>query len=218
MAKRFELLVFDWDGTVSDSTRSIVLALQGACRDLDLPIPSDADAKHVIGLGLAEALSYIAPGLPVERQPLLVSHYRTHYLAAEQQIQTFPGIVDLIKSLHDSGMRLAVATGKSRKGLDRALVSSGLGPYFIASRCADECFSKPHPQMLEELMEQLAVAPEHVLMIGDTTHDMQMAVNAGVAGLAVTYGAHQRADLESLNPVTCVDDVMQLSLWLKRNA
>ena len=123
----------------------------------------------------------------------------------------------LIEALHASGCQLAVATGKSRKGLERAFASSGLGRYFTASRCADECFSKPHPQMLEELMDEFAVSSGQTLMIGDTTHDMQMAVNAGVAGLAVTYGAHTRDDLSRLKPLACLDDVAQLALWLKRN-
>ena len=217
MAKCFELLVFDWDGTLFDSTSSIVQALQAACRDLDLPEPSEAQASYVIGLELSQALRHIAPDLPGEHVPSLVSRYRHHYLAVDQEIRLFAGISELIEALHASGCQLAVATGKSRKGLERAFASSGLGRYFTASRCADECFSKPHPQMLEELMDEFAVSSGQTLMIGDTTHDMQMAVNAGVAGLAVTYGVHTRDDLSRLKPLACLDDVAQLALWLKRN-
>ncbi|MDR2450255.1 MAG: HAD-IA family hydrolase [Candidatus Accumulibacter sp.] len=218
MAKRFELLVFDWDGTLFDSTRHIARALQSACRDLGLPEPSDGDARQVIGLELSRALRHAVPDLHEECLPSLAARYRHHYLAAERDIRLFPGIRELIGTLHAAGLRLAVATGKSRSGLERALASSGLGPCLAASRCADDCPSKPHPRMLEELMEELAVPGERTLMIGDTTHDIQMAANAGVAGLAVSYGAHARETLVRCAPLACVDDVAQLSLWLERNA
>lgn len=218
MARRFELLVFDWDGTLFDSTRAIVCSLQAACRDLNLPEPSDERASHVIGLGLADALRYVVPELSEDRLPGLVERYRHHYLSVDQNISLFQGAAEMIDGLHAAGFLLAVATGKSRRGLDRAFASSGLGRYFAASRCADECFSKPHPQMLEELMEEFGVPRERTLMIGDTTHDMQMAVNAGVAGLAVAYGAHPADELLGLNPVACVPGIEELGRWLGENA
>lgn len=218
MAKRFELLVFDWDGTLFDSTGAIVRALQAACRDLKLPEPSDERASHVIGLGLSDALRYVAPSLSTESLPQLVERYRHHYLSVDHDLRLFSGISELIEILHASGFQLAVATGKSRKGLDRAFANSGLGPFFSASRCADECFSKPHPQMLEELMDEFLVTKEKTLMIGDTTHDMQMAVNAGVAGLAVCYGAHPEESLLDMKPLACVRNVTELERWLNLNA
>lgn len=218
MAKRFELLVFDWDGTLFDSTGAIVRALQASCRDVGLPEPSDERASYVIGLGLSEALRHAAPDLTEDHLPLLIERYRYHYLSFDQDIRLFEGVAELIEELHTSGFLLAVATGKSRRGLDRALSSSGLDRYFSASRCADECFSKPHPQMLDELMDEFLVARGKTLMIGDTTHDMQMAVNAGVAGLAVSYGAHPAETLSDLKPLVCVQDVAELSQWLNLNA
>jgi len=218
MAKRFELLVFDWDGTLFNSTGAIVRSIQASCRDVGLPEPSDEQASHVIGLGLSEALRYAVPALTEIQLPLLIERYRHYYLACDQDIQLFPGAVEMVERLFAQGFQLAVATGKSRKGLDRAFSNSGLGRFFSASRCADECFSKPHPQMLEELMDEFSVAKEKTLMIGDTTHDMQMAVNAGVAGLAVSYGAHPAEVLNDLNPLGCVRDVPELDRWLCRNA
>ena len=147
----------------------------------------------------------------------MVERYRHHYLSSDHELSLFEGVDVLIDALAGRGHLLAVATGKSRLGLNRALGHTGLGRYFHATRCADECFSKPHPQMLEELMDEFEVSSGQTLMIGDTTHDMQMAVNAGVAGLAVTYGAHTRDDLSRLKPLACLDDVAQLALWLKRN-
>ena len=218
MTKRFELLVFDWDGTLFDSTGAIVRSIQASCRDVGLREPSDAQASHVIGLGLSEALRYAVPALTEQQLPLLVERYRYHYLSLDQEIQLFSGAVEMVERLFAQGFQLAVATGKSRKGLDRAFANSGLGRFFSASRCADECFSKPHPQMLEELMEEFSVAKEKTLMIGDTTHDMQMAANAGVAGLAVSYGAHSAEVLNDLNPLGCLQDVRELDQWLCRNA
>jgi phosphoglycolate phosphatase len=218
MPKRFDLLVFDWDGTLMDSAGAIVSSIQAACRDLGLPVPDDAAARHIIGLGLRDALSSLQPGLPEADYAPLVERYRHYYLAQDREIPLFEGAAETIRSLSDAGFLLAVATGKGRQGLNRALTHTGLGQYFHASRCADECHSKPHPSMLEELMDELAAAPERTLMIGDTTHDLQMAANAGVAGLAVAYGAHPRMNLEAMAPVATLDTFSDLRRWLESHA
>ena len=217
MGKKFELLVFDWDGTLADSANVIVSSIQDAARDLGLNEPTDKEARHVIGLGLSEAIEYLFPDLPVQEHRLISDRYRYHYLAHHHEISIYDGVVEIIKTLHAENFLLAVATGKSRAGLNRAFISSGLGSYFHASRCADETFSKPHPAMLLELMEQLSVKTERTLMIGDTSHDLQMAINARVSGLGVTYGAHPREKLESLVPLACVENVINLRLWLNTN-
>jgi phosphoglycolate phosphatase len=218
MARRFELLVFDWDGTLLDSAGAIVGAITAACRDLGLSPPPDERARHVIGLGLRDALRHALPALPEERYPELAQRYRHHYLSHDHELRLFDGVGQLIAELAADGFLLAVATGKSRNGLERALQTSGLGGYFCASRCADECFSKPHPQMLEELLDELSVDREEALMIGDTTHDMQMARNAGVSCLAVAYGAHPASALEAVLPLACLQKPEELSEWLRRNA
>ena len=218
MAKRFELIVFDWDGTLMDSAAAIVDAMQAACRDLDLPLPTDAQARHVIGLGLADAMRHAVPHLPEASYPQMVERYRHHYLSRDHELKLFDGVASLIPELADAGHLLAVATGKSRLGLDRALMVSGLKPLFHDSRCADECFSKPHPQMLEELMAVFSVEPAQTLMIGDTTHDLLMASNAGVASLAVTYGAHTLESLNTCSPLAQLHTVEELREWLKANA
>ncbi len=214
MARQFDLLVFDWDGTLLDSAESIVGAINAACRDIGISAPSDERARHVIGLGLHAALRHAVPDLPEERYPEMVERYRHHYLSHDHELQLFDGVAELISGLATAGFRLAVATGKSRHGLQRALRLSGLGAYFHASRCVDECFSKPHPQMLEELLDELAVDRMRALMIGDTTHDLQMANNAGVACLAVAYGAHPAAALDALQPLARLDNLPELSEWL----
>ncbi|WP_374484891.1 HAD-IA family hydrolase [Zoogloea sp.] len=218
MAKRFELIVFDWDGTLMDSAAAIVRAIQASAADLGLPVPSDARARHVIGLGLNDALHYAVPELAESDYPRMVERYRYHYLSGDDQLTLFDGTVELIAGLRERGHLLAVATGKSRKGLERALSFSGLGEYFHATRCADECFSKPHPAMLDELMDELGVAQASCLMIGDTTHDLQMAKNAGVAGLAVSFGAHPVEQLQAEVPLACVHTPAELREWLERNA
>lgn len=218
IGKRFDLLVFDWDGTLMDSAAAIVTAIQAASRDLGLPEPSDAAARHVIGLGLEDALRHAVPELAVADYGKMVDRYRYHYLARDHELTLFAGVPELIASLRDAGFMLAVATGKSRIGLDRALRVGGLDTSFHASRCADECFSKPHPQMLLELMDEFAVAPERALMIGDTTHDLQMAINAGVGSLAVSYGAHPVANLDALQPLARLDQVSELRAWLQQHA
>jgi len=218
MAKRYELIVFDWDGTVMDSTAVIAMSIQSACRDLNLPVPSDEDARHVIGMGLAEALRHAVPTAADDMYEPLADRYRHYFLAQDQTIPLFSGARETIEELHAAGHVLAVATGKSRKGLDRVLDSSGLRQYFMATRTADQTFSKPHPAMLLELMDELGMQPEQVLMIGDTTHDLQMAINAGVDAVGMTYGAHPEAQLRELQPLALLDDFHGLRAWLKANA
>jgi phosphoglycolate phosphatase len=218
MGRRFELIVFDWDGTLMDSTGAIVASIQAAARDLGIAPPSNERASHIIGLGLIDALRHALPDLPADRYQDVALRYRQHYLARDQDLLLFDGVVDLMEELAGAGYMLAVATGKTRKGLDRAFEVSGLGSCFHASRCADECHSKPHPQMLEELMAEFGVAPDATLMIGDTTHDLQMAGNAGVAALGVAYGAHPRATLEALTPLFCASNVAELAAWLRQRA
>ena len=218
MPRRFALLVFDWDGTLMDSAAAIVASIQESCRDLGLPVPARERASHVIGLGLKDALSYAVPDLPVSDYGKLVERYRHHFLARDPDIELFPGVREMLSELKQQGHLLAVATGKSRAGLQRVLEATRLKPYFDASRCADETRSKPHPAMLEELMSELDIAPEAMLMIGDTAHDLQMAVSAGVAGLAVSYGAHPRENLMTFNPLACIDTPQELAPWLKQNA
>lgn len=214
MARRFDLIVFDWDGTLMDSAGVIVASIRRAAEDLGLEPPSEAACRHIIGLGLTEALQHLFPALPEAEHPRLVERYRHHYLGRDAEIPLFAGADAVVRGLHARDYLLGVATGKSRKGLDRVLGYTGLRPYFHATRCADECFSKPHPQMLEELMTELGVRPERTLMIGDTSHDLQMAANAGVPALAVSYGAHGREDLLAHGPLACVDSVQELGTWL----
>ncbi|WP_333839311.1 HAD-IA family hydrolase [Pelomicrobium sp.] len=216
--RRFDLLVFDWDGTLVDSAAAIVASVQAACRDLGLPEPSEEAARYIIGLGLKEALTALVPELPASRHGELVERYRLHFLARDHDIPLFPGARETVEGLHARGYWLALATGKSRRGLARALGATGLAPYFHASRCADECFSKPHPAMLQELLEEFALAPQRALMIGDTVHDLQMARNAGVPALAVAYGAHPKQALMALEPLGCVESVAELNQWLATNA
>ena len=218
MARRFELIVFDWDGTLMDSTGAIVASIQAAATDLGIEPPSDERANHIIGLGLIDALRHAMPDLPTERYQAVAERYRHHYLSRDHDLLLFDGAAELIEELTRAGHHLAVATGKTRKGLDRAFAVSGLGPRFQASRCADECHSKPHPQMLEELMAEFGVEPDATLMIGDTTHDLDLARNAGAEGLAVTYGAHPSAGLASRAPLAAVDSVAELRKWLAHNA
>lgn len=216
MAKRYELIVFDWDGTLMDSTGAIVASIKAAATDLGIEPPSDERASHIIGLGLIDALRHALPDLPQDRYQAVAERYRHHYLSRDGELLLFDGAAALIDELGQGGYMLAVATGKTRKGLDRAFEVSGLGPRFHASRCADECHSKPHPQMLEELMDEFGVGPEATLMIGDTTHDLLMARNAGVAALGVAYGAHPRESLEAQAPLFCAANVAELAAWLRR--
>ncbi|MEY3202420.1 MAG: hypothetical protein RIR70_1970 [Pseudomonadota bacterium] len=217
MSRRFELIVFDWDGTLMDSAGHIARAIQAAARDVGLPEPSDERARHVIGLGLHEAIAHALPEAREEDVPHIAARYKHHYLARDAEISLFAGTHEMIGHLFDEARLLAVATGKSRAGLNRALQETGLKHRFHATRCVDECHSKPHPQMLLELMEELGVAPSATLMIGDTTHDLNMANNAGVAALGVTFGAHPVEELRSAKPLACLNSTGELLSWLKQN-
>jgi len=218
MSRRFELLVFDWDGTLMDSTAVIAASLQAACRDLDLPVPCDASARHIIGLGLRDALAHVLPEVDPIEYPRIVERYRSHFSQADHTLPLFPGADETLRALSDEGYLLAVATGKSRRGLDRALEITGLRKLFHATRCGEESGSKPHPGMLHALIETLGATAGTTLMIGDTTHDLQMAMNAGVAAVGVAYGAHPREQLVALNPLACVDGPQALWQWLRLNA
>lgn len=216
-AKTYRLVVFDWDGTLMDSAGLIVQSVQAAARDLGIEPPDEMRTRHIIGLGLVDALRHALPDLPEERYADLVERYRHHYLSRDHELSLFSGADALVRELAAAGIRLAVATGKSRRGLDRALAGTGLGVFFHATRCADECHSKPHPQMLEELMLEFVALPEQTLMIGDTTHDLLMARNAGVDAVAVSYGAHPLQALESVESRYCAHSVEELAAWLRAN-
>jgi phosphoglycolate phosphatase len=216
--RRFDLIVFDWDGTLYDSTRLIVHCIQAAVVDVGGARPSESDAAWVIGLGLAEALARAAPDVPREKYPELGARYRYHYLRHQDDVMLFDGVLPMLDALRGRGHRLAVATGKSRRGLDEALATVALRACFDASRTADETFGKPHPRMLLELMEELDVRPERTLMIGDTTHDLQLAINAGCARVGVSYGAHTPDGFGPLSPLHVAHSVPGLTQWLTGNA
>lgn len=212
--RKFELVVFDWDGTLIDSTRAITDAIQGSAADLGLPVPSRERASHVIGLGLLEAIHYAVPTIAREQLPAFVERYRTHFLRQDALLQPFDGIPSLLAELEAAGVMLAVATGKSRVGLNRALEQTGWNRHFLMTRCGDEGAPKPDPWMLLDICATLATDPSRAVMIGDTTHDLRMAIGAGATPVAVAYGAHPVDELRALAPAACVDSVAQLRAWL----
>jgi len=213
-----QLVIFDWDGTLMDSTRLIASCLQNACHDLNLQVPEFVDAKYVIGLGLADTVRYVAPSLNEEAARKLVERYRHHFLAREHEAQLYSGVAEMLEDLHARGVRMAVATGKARRGLERALDASGLRRWFETTRCADEGFAKPHPDMLHVILECTAVAPGDALMVGDTIHDLDLAANAGVEAVAVTYGAHDENLLMTRRSLARVSSVPELHRWLTSNS
>lgn len=201
-----------------DSTATIVKCIQSAARDLGLPAPSDASAAHVIGLGLAEAMQAVMPDIQPALYPRMVERYRYHFLTKDHQLVLFPGVSEMLGDLSNEGYFLAVATGKSRVGLNRALNATGLLSIFDATRCADETFSKPHPAMLQELTRELGQDLRRTVMIGDTTHDLMMATNAGAAGVAVEFGAHPVSQLQACRPLFSAKNIPELHAWLLQNA
>lgn len=218
MPQRFDLIVFDWDGTLFDSTALIVKSMQAAAVDLGLEPPSRERASYVIGMGLVEALRHALPGLDPAHYPKLGERYRHHYFASAHEVTLFDGVPAMLRDLKDRHHWLAVATGKSRRGLDEALEAVEMQRLFDGTRTADETASKPHPQMLLELMRQFGTEPERTLMIGDTSHDLELARNAGCPAVAVTYGAHAHDSLLAYDPLLVAHDVASLHAWLLQHA
>lgn len=216
--RQFDLVVFDWDGTLFDSTALIVRCIQAACQDIDLAIPTDRAAAYVIGLGLHDAMAHVAPLASEEQVRQLALRYRHHYFNSQHHLSLFPGVLGLLSALKARHHSLAVATGKTRLGLNEALTHVELRGVFDATRTADETASKPHPQMLHELMSELGVEAERTLMIGDTTHDLLLAANAGAASVAVSYGAHQPAEFAAHAPRYIAHSVSDLQNWLLQHA
>ena len=210
-----KLIVFDWDGTLMDSEAKIVACLRAALNDIDLPDQPDEQLKNVIGLGLKEALQRLHPqGTDIEHQQL-TDRYRYHFLESSTvPSPLFSGVEELLQNLYQQGYFLAVATGKGRIGLDKVLDESGMGYYFHYTRCADETRSKPHPQMLEEIIDYCGIEPGETIMIGDTEYDLQMANHAGTHALGVSYGVHNKERLLACNPLDCVDNIDALTHWL----
>lgn len=211
-----ELVIFDWDGTVVDSTPTITRAILNACSDIGIAVPAEQDASWVIGLGLQDALSRIAPNLSAEQQAQLTERFRYHYLAHDKALRPFPGMTSVFDHLKSAGLPLAVATGKSRVGLERAFDSTSTRHYFDTSRCADESDPKPAPTMVLEICDELSISPSAALVIGDTTHDIFMAQSAGAAALAVGYGAHRTDDLLQAKPLGCMQSVDELQNWIAK--
>lgn len=215
MEREFKLLVFDWDGTLMDSEARIVSCVHAAARDMAIESPADDRVRDIIGLGLKEALEKLFPGTDDSFKERFIDHYR-HYFLHEDSTPSllFPHALEVLNSLAGEDYLLAVATGKGRPGLNKVLAETGLQSLFHATRCADETFSKPHPEMLIQIMDELGVEPSDTLMIGDTEYDLQMAINAGTHGLGVSYGVHTVERLNQFNPLGCLDDIAELSGWL----
>ena len=215
---RYDLVIFDWDGTLMDSTALIASCIQQACREMGLAVPPESEAKWVIGLGFLQSVEHVAPGLDRSRGLELAQSYRRHFVAREHEAPLFAGIPQLLSELRARDRRLAVATGKARRGLDRVLASSGLAPYFEATRCADEGFPKPHPDMVLRLLDETGVDASRAVMVGDTTHDLELASNAGVDAVAVSYGAHDEELLRARAARHYAATVEDLRRWLADNA
>ncbi len=221
-SRLFDCITFDWDGTLFDSTAIIVRCIQEAVREVGGTVPSESQASYVIGLGLMQALAHAAPDVPKEKYPALGDAYRKHWALHADDISFFPGTMPMLLALQARGYKLAVATGKSRRGLDdvlqRELQGIKLSALFDASRTADQTAGKPDPLMLHELMEELDVKPTRMLMIGDTTHDLLLARNAGVASVGVSFGAHAHEAFAEFEPLVVAHSMQELHDWLSKNA
>lgn len=215
MKKAFELIVFDWDGTLMDSHQRILDCLKAAANDCDATLLTDFEFSNVIGLGLKKATETLYPDFSQQQVAAYSDRFRSHYLIENNtHSPLFNGAREILQTLKDKGYWMAVATGKGRQGLDLVLNESGLGSFFLTTRSASETFSKPHPQMLEEIMYELAIEPEQTLMIGDTEYDMELAKNARTHSLAVSYGVHSLERLLKYSPLGYIDQIQELPEWL----
>jgi phosphoglycolate phosphatase len=217
MQNNYDLIIFDWDGTLANSTQLIVDAICNGSVDVGLPKPSQSAASGIIGLGFREAAYELFGRIPDAQLAELTARYTYYYGLGEDHIPLFDGVPETIAHLTKQRVPLAVATGKGRSGLNKALANSGIAHHFIATRCVDECQSKPHPQMILDLMREVDATPERTLMVGDTSFDLQMAKNANVASLGVTYGAHPLERLLPNEPLAYFNQFRELSVWLKAN-
>jgi phosphoglycolate phosphatase len=215
MQKNYDLIIFDWDGTLANSTQLIIDAICKGSVEVGLPEPTQAAASGIIGLGFREAVYDLFGPIPDAQLAELTARYTHYYGLGEDNIPLFDGVPETIAHLAEIGIPLAVATGKGRRGLNKALANSGIAHHFIATRCVDECHSKPHPQMILDLMDEVGASPERTLMIGDTSFDLQMAQNANVTSLGVTYGAHPLERLLPHEPLAHFNQFTDLSNWLK---
>lgn len=219
MAAKYRLIVFDWDGTIADSEARIVSSVASALAETGLPTRTSDEIRNIIGLGMRESMEALFPEISPTRYQGFIDAYRKQFQSrARTPVTLFPEVKGVLESLASRGYLLAVATGKSRRGLDRELRESGLHSLIHVSRCADEAPSKPHPQMLVDVLELASVAPGMALMVGDTTYDMQMARDAGVDRVAVSYGAHERSRLIEFDPLTVVESLNDLEEWLSQPA
>lgn len=211
----YKLLIFDWDGTIIDSTTRIASSIRSSARDLNLPVPSWDAARDIIGLGLPEAIQKLFPGEGDDIIDPMRDRYSHYYMSADPTpTELFPGVQRTLENLSHKGYRLAVATGKSRRGLEHVFAETGLGSLFETSRCADETASKPDPRMLHELLQETGVPVAQALMIGDTEYDLEMGQRAGMHTVAVSYGAHHIDRLKVLNPVREIHQFAELEAWL----
>jgi len=216
--RQFDLIAFDWDGTLFDSTAIITRSIQLAVQDVGGAMPSEKAASYVIGMALGQALAHAAPDVHPDKYPELGARYRHHYAARQNDLALFGGVLEMLADLKQRQHWLTVATGKSRRGLDEALHDVALKGMFDGSRTADETAGKPHPRMLHELMREFGVEADRVLMIGDTTHDLQMALNAGCPSVGVSYGAHEPEAFHQLKPLHVAHSVRELHDWLLAHA
>lgn len=215
-ARRYRLVVFDWDGTLMDSAAKIVNCFRAAARDVGAPLPSPDAVRGIIGLGLSEALAQLFPGADDDQRRRLTEAYRDHFLERDvTRTGLFPGVPEGLATLKGEDFVLAVATGKARRGLDRVLAETATRHLFAASRCVDEAVSKPHPQMLWDILGHTGIDARETLMVGDTTFDLQMAAAAGMDALAVSYGAHPVESLLAENPRDCLGDFDEVVRWIR---
>ena len=211
-----KLLIFDWDGTLCDSISRIALCIRCAAEEVGLPAPEEHEAREIVGLGFVDALERLFPGIDMDKILAMRDSYSRHFVEHDSEPSPFfDGVEETLEELKDQGYFLAVATGKSRRGLDRVLKARQLSDFFHSSRCADETAGKPDPLMIDELLKEFDVSPKEAIMVGDTEFDMAMAASAGTPSIAVSYGAHSADRLHRYQPLACMDSFIEIKSILK---